>query len=49
VSYQPARAEGDEVIGISIAVVDMTDRKRAEELVRTVNIHLPPIVAVALN
>jgi PAS domain S-box-containing protein len=30
-SYQPARDEADEVIGISISVVDITRRKRAEE------------------
>ena len=31
VSYQPARDEADEVIGISAAVVDITVRKRVEE------------------
>ncbi len=31
VSYQPARDEVDEVIGISVAVVDITERKQAEE------------------
>jgi PAS domain S-box-containing protein len=31
ISYQPARDEADEVIGVSISVVDITQRKRAEE------------------
>ena len=30
-SYQPARDEAGEVVGVSIAVVDFTDRKKAEE------------------
>ncbi|HEY4355761.1 MAG TPA: EAL domain-containing protein [Acidobacteriaceae bacterium] len=30
-SYQPAWDEGDEVIGVSIAVVDITEHKRMEE------------------
>ena len=30
-SYQPARDEANEVIGVSVAVVDITARKRAEE------------------
>ena len=33
-SYQPAWDEAGEVIGISIAVADMTEHKRAEELIR---------------
>jgi PAS domain S-box-containing protein len=31
VSYQPARDEVDEVIGVSVSVVDITRRKKAEE------------------
>ncbi len=31
VSYQPARDEAEEVIGISVAVVDITSRKRIEQ------------------
>ena len=31
VSYQPARDEVDDVIGISVSVVDITQRKRAEQ------------------
>jgi len=31
VSYQPARDEVDEVIGVSVSVVDITQRKQAEE------------------
>ena len=33
-SYQPARDEGDDVIGISVMVFDISDRKRAEEALR---------------
>jgi len=31
ISYQPARDEVDEVIGVSMSVIDITRRKRAEE------------------
>jgi PAS domain S-box-containing protein len=31
ISYHPARDEADEVIGVSISVVDITQRKRAED------------------
>jgi PAS domain S-box-containing protein len=31
ISYQPARDEADEVIGVSMSVVDITRRKQAEE------------------
>jgi PAS domain S-box-containing protein len=34
ISYQPAFDEAGEVVGISVAVVDITDRKRAEEALR---------------
>ncbi len=34
VSYQPVRDEADEVIGISIAVINITKRKLAEEALR---------------
>lgn len=34
ISYQPARDEAGDVIGISIAVVDVTQNKRAEEALR---------------
>lgn len=37
VSYQPAWDEVDEVIGISIAVVDITEKKRTEEALRESN------------
>jgi PAS domain S-box-containing protein len=33
-SYQPARDEANEVIGVSVAVVDITERKRAEEALK---------------
>jgi hypothetical protein len=34
VSYQPACDEVGEVIGVSVAIVDITKRKRDEEAVR---------------
>ena len=33
-SYQPARDEAGEVIGISVAIVDITERKQAEDALR---------------
>jgi PAS domain S-box-containing protein len=39
-SYQPALDEAGEVIGISAAVIDITDRKRAEEALRESEDHL---------
>jgi PAS domain S-box-containing protein len=33
-SYQPVRDEGGEIIGVSVAVVDITDRKAAEAALR---------------
>jgi PAS domain S-box-containing protein len=40
VSYQPALDEGGEVIGISVAVIDITDRKRSEQALRESEDHL---------
>ncbi|MDR3777414.1 MAG: EAL domain-containing protein [Terracidiphilus sp.] len=40
VSYQPALDEAGEVIGISVMVVDITDRKRTEEALRASEDHL---------
>jgi PAS domain S-box-containing protein len=34
ISYQPARDEGGEVVGVSVAVVDITERKNAEQALR---------------
>lgn len=34
VSYQPARDEAGEVLGVSVAVMDITERKRTEEALR---------------
>jgi hypothetical protein len=33
-SYQPAWDEAEEVIGVSVAVTDMTDHRRAQEALR---------------
>lgn len=40
VSYQPALDEAGEVIGISVAVIDITGRKQAEEALRESEDHL---------
>ena len=34
VSYQPAVDEGGEVVGVSVAVIDITERKRAQDALR---------------
>lgn len=39
VSYQPAWDEADEVIGISVSLLDITEKKRAEERLRVVEEH----------
>lgn len=44
VSYQPALDEVGEVIGVSVAVVDITNRKRAEEALRKSEEHLRNMV-----
>jgi PAS domain S-box-containing protein len=40
VSYQPARDEAGEIIGLSVAVVDISERKRAEDALRESEEHL---------
>ncbi len=43
-SYQPARDELGEVIGVSVAIVDITRRKRAEDALRESEEHLRNMV-----
>lgn len=39
ISYQPARDEAEEVIGVSVALVDITERRRAEEALQESQAH----------
>lgn len=55
VSYQPVRDEADEVLGVSVAIMDITERKRTEEALRESEDHyrhmlrLSPHVPWVLN
>jgi PAS domain S-box-containing protein len=44
VSYQPALDEAGEVIGVSVMIVDITDRKRAEQTLHESEEHLRNLV-----
>ncbi len=44
VSYQPAFDEAGEVVGIAVAVVDISERKKAEEALRASEEHLRNLV-----
>lgn len=44
VSYQPARDEAGEVVGVSIAIMDVTARKRTEEALRASERHYRSMV-----
>ncbi|KAA6460209.1 EAL domain-containing protein [Acidobacteria bacterium AB60] len=54
-TYQPVRDEAGEVIGVSVAVMDVTERKRMEQVLRDVEahhrslVHLSPHVPWVLN
>jgi len=54
-SYQPVRDEAGEVLGVSVAVMDITERKRMEKILRDVEDHhrsliqLSPHVPYVLN
>ena len=43
-SYQPARDEAGEVVGVSVAVMDVTEHKRAEEALRESEVHYQHMV-----
>ena len=46
ISYQPVSDEAGEVIGVSLAVADITDRKRTEEALRKSEAHYRSMVAL---
>jgi len=46
-SYQPVRDEAGEVIGVSVAVMDITERKRMEKVLRDVEDHHRSLVTLS--
>lgn len=48
-SYQPVVDEAGEILGISVAVMDITQRKRAEEALREVEDHYKTLLNVSPN
>ena len=45
-SYQPVRDEAGEVIGVSVAIMDISERKRIEKLLRDVEDHYRSLVSL---
>ena len=43
-SFQPAWDEADEVIGVSIAIIDITEKKNTEEALRESDVHLRELI-----
>ena len=46
-SYQPVRDEAGEVIGVSVAVMDITERKRMEKILRDIEDHHRSLVELS--
>jgi PAS domain S-box-containing protein len=46
-SYQPVRDEAGEVIGVSVAIMDITERKRMEKILRDVEDHSRSLIQLS--
>ncbi len=46
-SYQPVRDEAGEVIGVSVAIMDVSERKRMEKVIRDVEDHYRSLVQLS--